>query len=111
MIRNETASPVIVVAFNGTNDPRGQQELAGIDAGLRERFPENEIRWALTSPWMIRHLQAIKQREIFPPPPRAYGLPGGGASRVSEGFGGDRVDLCATAGSVQTHRTILDAVG
>ena len=51
---------VIVVAFNGTADAGARNELAGFDAKVRARFPEREVRWALTSPWMIQNLNKLE---------------------------------------------------
>jgi len=63
------AKPVIVVAHNGTADVPARNELANIDALVRTRFPEHEVRWALTSPWMIGNLKQREFADIFPAPP------------------------------------------
>jgi cobalamin biosynthesis Co2+ chelatase CbiK len=59
--------PVIVVAFNGTADASAMADLAAIDAKIGSRFPAHEVRWALTSPFMIRHLKKLGIEAIFPP--------------------------------------------
>ena len=63
------AKPVIVVAFNGTADASARDELAGFDARVRARFADHQVRWALTSPFMIRHLTKLGVEAVFPPPP------------------------------------------
>jgi cobalamin biosynthesis Co2+ chelatase CbiK len=65
----DLGKPVVVVAFNGTADAAGRDDLAEFDVKVRRRFLENEVRWALTSPWMIRNLTKLAISEIFPAPP------------------------------------------
>ena len=65
----ELTKPVIVVAHNGTADIPGRTELANIDAQIRAHIPDHEVRWALTSPWMIGNLKKREFSDIFPAPP------------------------------------------
>jgi len=79
---SDMAKSVIVVAFNGTADAAARDELAGFDAKVRARFPEHEVRWALTSPWMIRNLEKLEIAAIFPPPPDRSPQPVQGLAEV-----------------------------
>jgi len=57
--------PVIVIAAYGTGEAAAQKELESVDTLVRKRFPNNEVRWALTARWLIARLRKEGKTTIF----------------------------------------------
>lgn len=57
--------PVIMVTVFGTTSSEGQRDLENVDRLLAERYPDREIRWALTSPFIMRRLGEKGQTTLF----------------------------------------------
>ena len=61
----QDTNPVIVIAAYGTGDPGAQRVLEAVDTQARQRFPDHEIRWALTARWLLKRLRAAGQTNLF----------------------------------------------
>jgi len=57
--------PVIVIAAFGTSVPEAQKNLEDADTMVRERFPDYEVRWALTAQFIINKLRKAGQTTLF----------------------------------------------
>lgn len=58
-------TPVIVIAAFGTSMPCGQKNLEDFDKMVLERFPNADVRWALTSKMVAKKLKNSGQHTIF----------------------------------------------
>ncbi len=59
------AEPVIVIAAFGTSVPEAQRNLEDFDTMVLERFPDYEVRWALTSQFIVKKLREAGQTTLF----------------------------------------------
>lgn len=59
------AKPVILIAAFGSSMSKGEKNLADADRMLKEKFPENEIRWAFTSQKVINKLNKEGKTTYF----------------------------------------------
>ncbi|GAK55682.1 anaerobic cobalt chelatase [Candidatus Vecturithrix granuli] len=50
----EMEKPVIVIVAFGSTMEKGLENLGNFDAMVRERFPDHDIRWALTAGFIIK---------------------------------------------------------
>lgn len=57
--------PVILIAAYGTARPEAVKRLEDIDTKVCQRFPGYKVRWALTSPLMIRLLKKAGLTSLF----------------------------------------------
>lgn len=60
-----TSKPVILIAAFGSSMESGEKNLADADKMIREKFPENEIRWAFTAQFIIDKLKEAGKTTYF----------------------------------------------
>ena len=60
-----TPKPVIVAISYGTLDPAGEKEQEKIDRIIRERFPDNEVRWVYAAGHFLQALKKMGRTTIF----------------------------------------------
>lgn len=61
----EEEAPVIVIVAFGSSLEKGQENLGDFDAMVRERFPDHDIRWALTAGFIINKLKEAGINTLF----------------------------------------------
>ena len=57
--------PVILIAAYGTAQPQALECLENVDALTRRRFPGHEVRWAITSPYIMKMLHKAGYESLF----------------------------------------------
>ncbi len=57
--------PVIMITAFGTTSPDGQKDLENVDSMVCARYPDHEVRWAITSPFIVRRLKENGQTALF----------------------------------------------
>ncbi len=57
--------PVILIAAYGTAQPEALKRLEDIDSAVCQRFPGSEVRWALTSPFIMKALKKAGRTSLF----------------------------------------------
>jgi sirohydrochlorin cobaltochelatase len=57
--------PVILIAAYGTAQPEALKRLEDIDSAVCQRFPGHEVRWALTSPFIMKALKKAGRTSLF----------------------------------------------
>lgn len=57
--------PVIVIAAFGSSMEQGQENLGDFDIMVRERFPDHDVRWALTAGFIINKLSDAGITTLF----------------------------------------------
>lgn len=57
--------PVIVITIFGSTSPEGQQNLEDVDTMVRKRYPAHDVRWALTSEFIIKKLRESGRGTMF----------------------------------------------
>ena len=57
--------PVIMITAFGTTSAEGQKDLENVDRMVCERYPDYEVRWAITSPFIVRRLKENGQTALF----------------------------------------------
>lgn len=57
--------PVIVITAFGTTSTKGQHDLENVDRLVTAHYPDLEVRWAITSPFIIRKLKEKGQTTLF----------------------------------------------
>jgi len=60
-----TPKPVIVVVSYGTVQLESEKEQEKIDRIIRERFPDNEVRWAYTAEHFLQLLKKMGRTTMF----------------------------------------------
>lgn len=60
-----TPKPVILVATYGTAQLEGEKDNEKIDRIFRERFPDNEVRWAFTADHFLQALKKMGRTTMF----------------------------------------------
>jgi sirohydrochlorin cobaltochelatase len=61
----EITRPAIVITIFGSSSTEGQKNLEDIDTMVRERYPGYEVRWALTSEFIIKKLRESGRGTMF----------------------------------------------
>ena len=62
---NRDKQPTIVISAFGTSVPSGRRQLEAFDSMVRERFPNHDVRWALTSPTVLGKLRTAGENTMF----------------------------------------------
>lgn len=57
--------PIIVIAAFGTSVPEAQKNLEDFDTMVIERYSDYEVRWALTSQFIVKKLRDSGQTTLF----------------------------------------------
>jgi sirohydrochlorin cobaltochelatase len=57
--------PVILIAGFGTSQPSGLADLEHVDQLVSDRYPDHEVRWALTSGFILKKLRAGGMETLF----------------------------------------------
>lgn len=60
-----TPKPVIVIVTYGTASTQGEKDNEKIDRFFRERFPDNEVRWAFTAEHFLKMLEGAGKTTMF----------------------------------------------
>lgn len=62
---NTAIRQVIVITIFGSSSSEGQKNLEDVDTMVRKRYPAHDVRWALTSEFIIKKLRESGRSTMF----------------------------------------------